>query len=144
MNHDLKFIVAFSTLSALAMALLGVSDVIGILITSIFGGVISAILTGRRKVRGNDYPQKWQSILLCAGLAAVIFACMLMLKVYLWMAVIGITGSPYDVPQVNYLRVFILSSLIVFAALFATLAAFDWEIFGLKPAQEKQDGDRAN
>lgn len=144
MNHDLKFIAVFSTLSALAMALLGVSDIIGVLTTSILGGVISAILTKRRKARENDYPQKWQSIFLCAGISATIFACMLMFKFYLWMAVISITGSPYEVPQVSYLRVFILSFLIVFAALFATLAAFDWEVFGLKPSQEKQDGDRAN
>lgn len=144
MNHDLKFIATFSSISLFAIALLGVSDVIGILLTGILAGIISAFLTKRRKARGDDYPRKWQSIFLCTGACAAVFGCTLMISVYLLTAAIGITGSPYDVPQVNYLRVFTLSSLIVFAALFATLAAFDWEIFGLKPSQQKQDGDRAN
>ncbi|MNG23544.1 hypothetical protein D3C84_1081620 [compost metagenome] len=52
------------------------------------------------------------------------------------MMVTGITGSPYDVPDINLVRVFTLSWLLVFTSVTVLLAGFDWNIFGLEPVKE--------
>lgn len=137
MKHDLAFIAVFSAIAVFAISLLGVSGVFGILMTGCLGGGLAALITGRRKVRSRAYPRKWASIFLCSGMPAVVLACLLMGKVYLWTVAIGITGSPYDVPQVSYPRIFMLASLLAFASLLATLAIHDrWAISGLDPARK--------
>ncbi|MGK8710115.1 hypothetical protein QN096_22285 [Metapseudomonas otitidis] len=134
MNHDFKFIAFFVLCAVFAIVLMGVSDVLGILLTGSLGGLLVALSTGRRKVRKRGYPKRWPSLFLCASISAAIFACLLTAKFYIWTLVTSITGSPYDLPyDVSYLRVFTLSSLLLFASLAVTLVVHDfWEFFGLE------------
>lgn len=138
MNHDFKFIAFFALLAVFAITLIGVSDVLGILLTGSLGGLLVALSTGRRKVRRRGYPKRWTSLFLCASVSAAIFACLLTVKFYMWTVAISITGSPYDSPyDVSYLRVFTLSSLLLFASLAVTLVVHDfWEFFGLEQPQQ--------
>lgn len=136
MQHDIKFIGIFSAATILAILFFGVSDVLGISLTSVIGVVAAVFATNRRNARGRYYQGKWQSIFRCSGLSALIFATVLTVKIYLLMMVTGISGSPYDVPDINLLRVFTLSGLLVFTAVTVLLAGFDWNIFGLEPVKE--------
>lgn len=136
MNHDIKFIGIFSAIAILAILVFDVSDILGISLTSAVGVAAAVFSTKRRNARGRDYQGKWQSIFRCAGLSALIFAAVLTVKIYLMMMVTGITGSPYDVPDINLVRVFTLSWLLVFTSVTVLLAGFDWNIFGLEPVKE--------
>lgn len=136
MQHDIKFIGIFSAIAILAILFLGVSDVLGIFLTSTVGVAAGVFATKRRTARGQDYQGKWQSIFRCSGLSALIFAVLLTVKIYLMMVATGITGSPYDVPDINLLRVFTLSGLLVFTVVTVLLAGVDWNIFGLEPVKE--------
>lgn len=132
MQHDIKFIGIFSAIAILAILFFGVSDILGISLTAAIGVASAAFATKRRNARGVDYQGKWQSIFRCSGLSALIFAILLTVKIYLIMVVTGISGSPYDVPDINLLRVFTLSGLLVFTVVTVLLAGFDWNIFGLE------------
>lgn len=136
MQHDIKFIGIFSAVAILAILFFGVSDILGISLTAAIGVASAVFATKRRNARGRDYQRKWQSIFRCSGFSALIFATVLTVKIYLLMMVTGITGSPYDVPDINLLRVFTLSGLLVFTAVTMLLAGFDWNIFGLEPVKE--------
>jgi small-conductance mechanosensitive channel len=136
MQHDIKFIGIFSAVAILAILFFGVSDVLGISLTSAAGVVVAVFATKRRNARGRDYQGKWQSIFRCSGLSALVFATVLTVKIYLVMVVTGITGSPYDVPDISLVRVFALSGLLVFTSVTVLLAGFDWNIFGLEPVKE--------
>jgi hypothetical protein len=136
MQHDIKFIGIFSAIAILAILFFGVSDLLGISLTSAVGVAAAVLSTKRRNARGRDYQGKWQSIFRCSSLSALVFAVVLTVKISLVMMAIGITGSPYDVPDISLVRVFILSWLLVFASVTVLLAGFDWNIFGLEPVKE--------
>lgn len=137
MQYDIKFIGIFSAVSILAILFFGVSDILGISLTSAVGVVAAVFATKRGNARGRDYQKKWQSIFRCSSLSALVFAAVLTVKISLVMMAIGITGSPYDVPNISLVRVFTLSGLLVFAAVTVLLAGFDWNIFGLKPVSRQ-------
>jgi len=136
MSHDIKFIGIFTAISILAILFFGVSDILGISITSALGVAAAVFATKRRNARGRGYQGKWQSIFRCASLSALVFAIVLTVKIYLMMVVTGITGSPYDVSDISLIRIFTLSGLLVFTAVTVLLAGFDWNIFGLEPVKE--------
>jgi hypothetical protein len=132
MQHDLKFIGIFSAFATLAILFLGVSNVLGITLTSIIGVAAAAFLTKRRNARSWDYQGKWLSIFRCSSLSALVFAFVLTIKISLWMMAIRVTGSPYDVPDISLVKVFVLSYLLVFTSVTVLLAGLDWNILGLK------------
>lgn len=137
MQHDIKFISIFSAVALLAIVFFRVSDILGISLTAAVGVAVAVFSTRRRNARGRDYQGKWQSIFRCSGLSAMVFATVLTVRISLMIVVIDITGSPYDVPDINLVRAFTLSGVLVFTVVTVLLAGFDWNIFGLEPVKEK-------
>lgn len=135
--QDVFFITIFSALAIVAVILLGISDILGILLTGCIGGLIAALAAGRRKAYGREAAGKWKSIFLCSGISALNISLVLISKVYIWNVITGITGSPYDMYQINYLRVFLLTGALSFFSLVATLAIHDHShVFGLDPVEK--------
>lgn len=124
-KQNLLFVSAFAVIALIAIMFFGVSDVLGICVASCVGGVISSLMTGARKAFSWESSGAFKVVLLPSSVSAVVMAFLLMAKFYILTAAIGITGSPYDVYDINYFRVALITWGLSFVTLVVTLLAYD-------------------
>ncbi|MGP0173840.1 hypothetical protein ACSVIJ_18435 [Pseudomonas sp. NCHU5208] len=124
-KQNLLFILTFFVIALVAITFFGVSDVLGIILTSCIGGLMSSLITGRRKVYDWEAFGNLKVVLLPSTISAAIMAVLLAAKFYILTMAVGITGSPYEVYQINFFRVVLITWSLSFVSLALTLMAHD-------------------
>jgi hypothetical protein len=96
----------------------------------------AALISNRKNTRQLDCRGPAKATFVCAGILATLFSVIFNARLYLALIFVGITGSPFDVPAVNLLKVFVQCWVIVFAS--ASFVIFIYDSQGLKAPPEAE------
>ena len=125
MPKSLKFLGFFMLFFIPVFAVVGGASLLGVALSSAF-----CTFAAEKLSQSITQVKRWRQIVFCAGICAAIAATFFCLRMYLLAMVIGVTGSPYEVPDINYLRIFLL---VFISALIPTAAVLT--VFRYRAAQ---------
>ncbi|UVJ44218.1 hypothetical protein NVV94_00955 [Pseudomonas sp. LS1212] len=126
MRHDIKFISIFVILETFAIMFVGVYDVFDIILASVLGTLAAALISNRKKTRRLYYRGQAETTFLCSGILATLFS--IIYNASLFLTLISISGSPFDVPFVSLLEIFLQCWVVVFLSTSCVIALFDWHV----------------
>jgi hypothetical protein len=136
MRHDIKLISMFVALEISAFIIFEIYALTDIILASALGTLAAALISNRKNTRQLDCRGPAKATFVCAGILATLFSVIFNARLYLALIFVGITGSPFDVPAVNLLKVFVQCWVIVFAS--ASFVIFIYDSQGLKAPPEAE------
>ena len=142
MQTNTLFYVIYSALAMLANLFLPVSTLLGIAMAAALTVCVPILLVGHNQKHFNSIRINWTSSLGCSLVLGVIFTATFTAKMYLLTIVASITGSPYNVPEVNFERLFLLC--LVAASTANVCIFFAYDFFKQMKRQRTPDQDIIN
>ncbi len=108
MQTNFLFYVIYAVTAIMANLFLPGSTLLEVAVVSALTVFVPIALVGHNQKQLRSIRQNWASSLGCSLVLAALYAVLCAVKVYMFTIVLSITGSPYNVPAVDFERVFLL------------------------------------
>lgn len=108
MQTNFLFYVIYAVMAVIANLFLPGSTLLGIAVVSALTVFVPIALVGHNQKQLRSVRQNWASSLGCSLILGVLYAVLYAAKVYMFTIALSITGSPYNVPAVDFERIFLL------------------------------------
>ena len=98
----------YAVMAVIANLFLPGSTLLGVAVVSALTVFVPIALVGHNQKQLRSIRQNWASSLGCSLILGVLYAVLYAAKVYMFTIALSITGSPYNVPAVDFVRIFLL------------------------------------
>ena len=102
MQTNFAFYLIYFCLAVMTILFIPVSTLVGVAIVAAGTVFIPITLVGRNQKMFFSIRENWMSSLGCSLVVGIIFTVLFVMKMYLFIIAIGIAGSPYNAPEVDY------------------------------------------
>lgn len=125
MQTSFAFYLVYFCLAVMTILFIPVSTLFGVAIVAAGIVFIPIALVGRNQKMFFSIRENWISSLGCSLVVGIIFTVLFVAKIYLLIIAIGITGSPYNVPEVDYVHLSLSCLATAGAASLCVFFAYD-------------------